>query len=117
MKNIEKNVKILWFGKLSKGTKYEKYAIQNKITDKNNNFIEKKTGTSKFSFCFIYNDIVYGVWNDFSKGKIFVSYDYDKNSPHKFAISLADHSPNTMMISSIQRFNFWKNFLQNFKLR
>lgn len=67
MKNIEKKEKILWFGKLSKGTKYEKYAIQNKITDKNNNFIEKKTGTSKFSFCFIYNDVVYGVWNDFSK--------------------------------------------------
>lgn len=50
-------------------------------------------------------------------GKIFVSYDYDKNSPHKFAITLSDHSPNTMMISAIQRFNFWKNFLQNFKLR
>ena len=49
-------------------------------------------------------------------GKIFVSSNYDKNSPHKFAVTLADHTPNTMMINSLQRFNFWKHFLQNFKL-
>lgn len=42
-------------GKLAKGTIYEQYALQNKILDKNNNFIMKKTGSSKFSFALIYN--------------------------------------------------------------
>lgn len=41
-------------GKLAKGTPYERYAIQNKILDKNKNFIEKKKGSAKFSFAFIY---------------------------------------------------------------
>ena len=34
---------------------YEQYAMKNKILDKNKNFIEKKTGSSKFSFAIIYN--------------------------------------------------------------
>lgn len=103
-------------GKLAKGTRYEQYAIQNKVLDKNNNFIEKKTGSARFSFCFIYKGLTFGVWNDYINGKVFVSYDYYKNTLHKFAITLEDHTPNTMMINSIQRFNFWKHFLQNFKL-
>ena len=52
-------------GKLAKGTLYEQYALKNKILDKNKNFIERKTGSSKFSFAFIYNDETYGVWNDY----------------------------------------------------
>lgn len=46
-------------GRLMKGTKYEEYALQNKILDKNNTFLEHKTGSAKFSFGFIYKDNVY----------------------------------------------------------
>ena len=46
-------------GKLAKGTKYETYAIHNKPLDKNNDFIGKKTGSSKFQFAIIYKDEVY----------------------------------------------------------
>lgn len=46
-------------GKLAKGTKYETYAIHNKPLDKNNDFIAKKTGSSKFQFAIIYKDEVY----------------------------------------------------------
>lgn len=41
-------------GRLAKGTPYEQYAMQNKILDKNKNFIEKKTGSAKFSFALIF---------------------------------------------------------------
>ena len=47
------------FGKLIAGTSYEDYAINNKMIDDNNYFIEKKKGTSKFSFSFIYNNETY----------------------------------------------------------
>ena len=101
---------------MQNGTKYQDYALNNKILDKNNNFIEKKKGTSKFSFAFIYNDIIYGVWNDFTEGKVFVSFDYLKNTPFIFAMTLKDHKPNTMMFNSLSKYNFWRTFLQNFKL-
>lgn len=52
-------------GKLAKGTLYEKYALQNKILDKNKNFIEKKNGSSKFSFAIIYEGETYGIWNNY----------------------------------------------------
>ena len=90
--------------------------MQNKILDKNKTFIEKKTGSSKFSFALIYNGETYGVWNDYHEGKIFVSADYDKFSPYLFSMTLKDHSPNTMMFNSMKRYNFWKLFLENFKL-
>ena len=43
-------------GKLMKGTLYENYALKNEIIDKNTEFIDKKQGTAKFSFAFIYNN-------------------------------------------------------------
>ena len=47
------------FGKLISGTSYEDYAINNKMINDNKYFIEKKKGTSKFSFAFIYNNETY----------------------------------------------------------
>ena len=58
-------------GKLAKGTLYEKYAMQNQITNKNKNFILKKSGSAKFSFAFIYDNQYYGVWNDWHERKNF----------------------------------------------
>lgn len=47
------------FGKLVAGTSYEDYAINNKFILDNNNFIEKRSPTSKFSFSFIYQGNVF----------------------------------------------------------
>lgn len=69
MKSLEKKEKIHLFGKLAKGTAYEEYALQNKILDKNNDFIEKKKGTSKFSFAFIFENDIFGVWFDYTERK------------------------------------------------
>lgn len=51
-----------------------------------------------------------------TNGKIFVSTDYDKYSPYLFSMTLKDHSPNTLMFNSMKRYNFWKLFLENFKI-
>lgn len=102
-------------GKLGKGTAYEQYAMQNKILDKNDAFIEHKTGSAKFSFALIYEDSVYGIWNDYHEGKVFVSSDYDRYSPYIFSMTLKDHKPNIMMFNAMRKYNFWKNFLENFK--
>lgn len=59
MKSLEKNVKIHLLVNLLNGTKYENYALKNQILDKNNDFIEKKKGTAKFDFAFVYNNEVF----------------------------------------------------------
>ena len=52
MKNFEKIENKRLFGKLAKGTLYEQYAIQNKILDKNKNFIERKTRFKQIFVCY-----------------------------------------------------------------
>lgn len=103
-------------GRMSQGTAYQKYAFENKIMNKNNEFIEKKTGSARFSFAFIYQNNIYGVWNDFKSGKVFVSSDYDQNSPYVFSITLKDLTPNVMMISVAKNYRCFKNFIKFFKL-
>ena len=44
------------FGKLVSNTSFEDYAINNKILNDNKNFIERKSGSAKFSFAFIYEE-------------------------------------------------------------
>ena len=50
-------------------------------------------------------------------GLVFVSYDYDKNTPFMFACTLADHSPNTLLLSSVKKYNCWKSFIDAYRYR
>ena len=59
MKILERKEVKLLFGKIAKGTIYENYAINNKIINKNKNFISKKSESAKFSFAFVYNGNVF----------------------------------------------------------
>lgn len=104
------------FGKLVAGTSFENYAIDNKFILDNDNFIEKKKGSAKFSFGFIYNNLTFGVWFDYKEGKIFISQDYDKNSPFMFSTTLADHSPNTMFLKNARKYKAWRNLIDNYEL-
>ena len=104
------------FGKLVAGTSYEKYAIQNQDYHLNKNFIEKKQATSKFSFAFIYNDETFGVWFDYSLGRVYVSNNYLSDTPYKFATTLKDHTENTMFINSAKKYSCWRNFIENYQL-
>ena len=103
------------FGKLISGTEYEDYAVNNKFYDENRNFIEKKTGSSKFSFSFIYKGNILGIWIDYNNGKMYVSNDYIENGLC-FATTTEDHSPNTFLYSIAKKYNCWNSFIQNFKL-
>ena len=104
------------FGRLVKGTSYEKYAIENQDTHLNKNFIEHKGQTAKFSFAFIYQNETFGVWFDYSQGKVFVSNNYLKDTPYKFATTLKDHSENTMFLNSARKYGCWRTFIENYQL-
>ena len=103
-------------GRLVKGTNFEKYAIQNQDTKINNNFIEKKKSTSRFNFAIIYNKFTFGIWFDFKEGKIYVSKDYNPNTINLFALTTKDHNENTMLMKSINKYNCWRKFIDNYEL-
>ena len=113
---FRKDRKETLIGKLMEGTRYEKYAMENQILDKNNDFVMKKTGSAKFNFGFIYNGKTFGVWNDYKNGKVFVSYDYIHETNRIFALTLNDFKPNLMMIQALKKYMFWKSFIENFNL-
>lgn len=56
-----------------------------------------------------------GIWNDYKEGKVFVSLNFQKNSPFIFSMTLSDHKPNLLMFNSMKKYNFWKLFIDNFK--
>ena len=103
------------FGQLVEGTDYEDYAINNKFSNDNKDFIEHKTGNSKFSFSFIFKGQKFGIWIDYNIGKMYVSNDSIDNGLC-FATTTEDHKPNTMLFSIAKKYNCWNNFIQNYKL-
>ena len=104
------------FGQLVAGTSFEKYAIDNEFIMDNNTFIEKKQGSAKFSFAFIYNNETFGVWFDYKLGKIYVSLDFIKNTPLIFSTTLDNHQPNTLLLKSAKKYKCWKTFIEQFEL-
>ena len=47
------------FGTMTKGTPYADYAIRNQFIEDSTSFIEKKSGTSKFTCAFIFENNTY----------------------------------------------------------
>lgn len=62
-------------------------------------------------------EILIGVWNDYKMGKVFISADFIPESPYIFTMSVEDSKPNVMMIKALKKYNFWRNFLDNYSLR
>lgn len=104
------------FGKIIEGTKYAQYAIENQFFRDDKTFIEKKTGQCAYSFGISYCGKDLGIWTNAAEGKMFVSYDIDKNYPYKFALTKKDHSPNTLLIESMRKYRPFQFFLKNFQM-
>ena len=102
------------FGGIVAGTKYADYSIQNKFLLDDDTFIDRKSQNARHSFNFIYKDKKYGVWFDYSEGKMWVSESID---PYGFTYSftLKDHSPNTMLLKNKSQSYYLKQFIEGFK--
>ena len=55
------------------------------------------------------------MWVDYSKGLVYVSNDFIKNTPFMFACTLEDHTPNTLLLTSVKKYNCWKVFIESYK--
>lgn len=104
------------FGKLIAGSAYAAYAIDNQFLRDTDTFLEHKSEKSQYSFTFIYKSDKFGVWMDWSVGKYFVSRNVDPSCRMVYAMTLEDHSPNTMLLSRAQRAILIKPFIDNYRL-
>ncbi len=104
------------FGKLIKGTEFEQYAIENKFVYDSKTFIMRKTEKAQYYFTFLYMGDKYGVWVDYSAGKMFVSQDVDPSCKIVYSLTVEDHSPNTMLINQLGRSPIFKPFVDNYKM-
>lgn len=111
--DVKKNTE---FGALVDGTRYAEYSIDNKFLLDDDTFIEKKNGTARYEFTFIYNGKQYGVWSDYHEGKMWVSKDIDPSYVLTYSVTMKDHTPNTMFLKNINRSPHFKAFIDNYKM-
>lgn len=104
------------FGKLIAGTDFADYAIKNKFVYDTKTFIDHKTEKSQYYFTFIYKGDKYGVWVDYSAGKMFISLNVDPSCKIVYSLTVDDHSPNTLLINQLNKSPFFKNFIDNYKM-
>lgn len=103
------------FGQLVAGTPFAEYAIQNKSRIDTKTFVMKKTEDSRYYFTFKYDGELFGVWIDYTIGKFFVSKNVDPYFKTVYCITLDDHSPNTLLLKSINKSFLFKTFIDSYK--
>lgn len=102
------------FGQLVNGTNYADFSIENKFLLDDETFIEKKSPRAKHAFSFAYKGNDFGVWFDFSEGKMWVSSAVDPSGLF-YSFTLKDHKPNTMLFKTKNKSYWLKNFFDAFK--
>lgn len=86
-----------------KGTAYADYAFGNTFLRDSDSFIEKKTGSNwRYWFTIGFEGRNYGVYINYQDNKIIVSSSADLKFRYRFTFTLADHSPNTLLIHEIR---------------
>ena len=103
------------FGKLISGTEYGEYAINNEFLLDSDEFISKRPPNTKFLFAFSYQDKTFGVWIDYSKDEMYVSYKYDKNTSYIYSTTMNDHKVNTIYMKNVKSFGVWRHFINCYK--
>lgn len=101
------------FGQLVAGTNYADYSIENKFLLDDDTFIEKKSQKAKLAFNFVYKGKDFGVWFDFTEGKMWVSNATDPYGV-TYSFTMKDHRPNTMLFKSKNKSYWLKNFFEAF---
>lgn len=89
------------FGQLVNGTRYGKYAIENKWLNDSETFVEPKTPGAEFMLGMKYAGIMYGFWVDYDQGLIYVNRQYDPSSYSLYCLTKDDHEANLLLIKSL----------------
>lgn len=112
--NAKKNTR---FGKIISGTPFEKFSVNNEfIRDSNKDFISKKSGSSTYFCTFLFRGNKIGVWVDYKMGCYFMSNDVEESNPVVYALTLDDHTENTIYQKGASKSIVLKTFAEAYKM-
>lgn len=97
------------------GTRYASYSIDNDYYLDSEVFIEKKKGSAKYYMTLIFRGKNYGIYQDFKEGTMTVSLDVDPYCNKVYALTLEDHTPNTLLLSTLNRSPAIKRFIEMYR--
>lgn len=103
------------FLKMIDSTEYGRYAKDGEYIDDNDCFLMKLTKSAYYYMTIEFESMKFGIFNDLRNGVIFVSDKVDYNCKFVYALTLSDHSENTMLTTGrgLTQLNW---FSSNFKL-
>lgn len=104
------------FAQAIDGTRYAAYSIDNDFYLDSDTFIEKKKRTAQYFMTLVFRGKTYGIWQDFKEGTMTVSYDIDPYCKREYSLTLEDHTPNTLLISTIGRSPAIKRFIDMYRM-
>lgn len=104
------------FGAMVKGTKYGEHSIHNTYYLDDDTFIEKRSPNARYYFTFKYKEHTFGVWVDFNEGKMWVSKSIDPSYLFVYALTMKDHRPNTLLITTKAKKGHLKAFTDAYKI-
>lgn len=96
-------------------TQYGSYAKDGEYYLDDYNFIREIKVPTRYSFTIIYEGEKYGVYSSQSEGLIYISDKIDPSCYFVYALTLADHSENTMLTKGVQSSHL-KWLTRNYKL-
>lgn len=85
------------FLNMIEGTKYGKFAKEGDYIEDNTAFLGKHSGNSIYIMTLETNGMSFGVYNDVKQGVVVISDHVDPSCPFRYAITLDDHTENTML--------------------
>ena len=103
------------FGQILSQSDVGQYMMDNVYLNDSEHFIDKKSPDAQYMCTIIYNNDPFGVWVDYGKGKMYLAESHDPDSHRQYALTLEDHSPNTMLISNAKNMFYLKRFIDAYK--
>ena len=88
------------FVRMIENTDYGKYANDGEYMNDNYSFIEAMHSSARYAMTLVYNGESYGVYNDLKNGVIYVSDKVDADCKLIYALTINDHSENTLLTKS-----------------
>lgn len=87
------------FNQMIQNTTYDKYAVQGHYINENDVFLGKLDSSCKYYFTIRYNAYSYGVFMSSKQGVCIISDKIDNSCIYDYALTLPDHTQNTLLLS------------------
>lgn len=102
--NASKAIKENGIGRVFANTDYMKFSTESVYLVDATVFIEKPSGKAKYICTIKHDGCMYGVWEYYEKGFIFITKTYEQKNSNILVFNSSDHNASTMMISRYSYF-------------